>query len=281
MRDSVNTERLAFLKMHGLGNDFVIVDSRGRDAVVTPDLARKLGDRHRGVGYDQLAEIRDGRDSDIALDFWNSDGTRAGACGNATRCVADIVMDAAVRRNVTIRTARGLLSAKRLDDGLVSVNMGLPESEWDAIPLARPVSDLDALPLPGKPSAVGMGNPHCVFFVEDADSVDVEDRGPSVENDPLFPEATNVEFVHVIDRTEIRMRVWERGTGITLACGSGACAAAVAAHRRGLIDSAVTVRLDGGPLHIRIADEGVWMTGATAKVFEAELDPSMWGTTDG
>jgi diaminopimelate epimerase len=276
MRDAATHKTLAFLKMHGAGNDFVIIDSRGRDAVTTPALARALGDRHRGVGFDQLAEIRDGTDADIALDFWNSDGSRAGACGNATRCVAELVMGEGGDR-LTIRTARGLLEARR-EDGTLWVNMGPPQLSWDAIPLAREVDPLH-LPLDGDPVGVGMGNPHCVFFVADAEPTDPALRGPEVEHDPLFPERTNVEFAEVRGPGEIRMRVWERGTGITLACGSGACATVVAAHLRGLADRRVRMELDGGWLELDWREDGVWMSGPTALVFRAELDADFPGVS--
>jgi diaminopimelate epimerase len=261
---------LPFMKMHGLGNDFVVIDSRGRGAVATAALARALGDRNRGVGFDQLAEIRDANDADITLDFWNSDGTRAGACGNATRCVADHVMRGAGQDSVSIRTARGTLQARRRADGLVTVNMGQPQLDWAEVPLARPMDTLD-LPLPGRPVAVGMGNPHCVLFVPDADDIDVAGQGSALERDLLFPEGTNVEFASLSAPDRLRMRVWERGTGITLACGSGACATAVAAHRRGLTGRRVTLDLDGGSLEIDWREDGVWMTGPTAHVFDGQL----------
>ena len=167
---------------------------------------------------------------------------------------------------------RGELAA-RIDEGMVSVNMGHPQFAWDEIPLSRDV-DHRHLPLEGDPVAVGMGNPHCVFFVPDAEAVPLTDWGPKVEHDPLFPEATNVEFAEVRARDEIRMRVWERGTGVTLACGSGACATAVAAHLRGLTDRRVRMELDGGWLMLDWREDGVWMTGATAHVFTAALTPA-------
>ena len=231
--------------MHGLGNDFVVIDARGAGDAVTPALARALGDRHRGVGFDQLAVMRDDPGADAAVDFWNADGSVADACGNATRCVARLLMDERGVAALDLRTGRGLLRAEEAGDGLVQVNMGPPELTWDRVPLARPL-DLDALPLDGGPGAVGMGNPHCVFIVPDAEAVDVVGIGARVEHDPLFPERTNVEFVQVLDRETIRMRVWERGGMVTLACGSGACAAAVVTARRGLTGRRVTVRLDGG-----------------------------------
>ncbi len=264
---------LPFMKMHGLGNDFVVIDSRGRGALTTAALARALGDRNRGVGFDQLAEIRDADDADFTLDFWNSDGTRAGACGNATRCVADHVMQATGQDSVSIKTARGILCARRRADGQVSVNMGQPQLDWAEVPLARPTDTLH-LPLPGVPVAVGMGNPHCVLFVPDADAADVAGLGALLEHDPLFPEGTNVEFAALTAPDRLRMRVWERGAGITLACGSGACAAAVAAHRRGLTGRRVLLDLDGGSLEIDWRDDGVWMTGPTAHVFDGRLTPA-------
>lgn len=272
MDQSFPKSGLRFLKMHGLGNDFVVIDSRGRAAVTTPALARALGDRHRGVGFDQLAEIRDAEGADFALDFWNADGSRAGACGNATRCVSDLVMTGLGRAAVRLVTARGVLRAERLQSGLVSVNMGLPVLDWRAIPLAREV-DLLHLPLPGDPVAVGMGNPHCVVFVADAEAEDVAGRGALMEHDPLFPERTNVEFVSLAAPDHLRMRVWERGAGITLACGSGACAVAVAAHLRGLTGRRVQIDVDGGRLSIDWREDGVWMTGPVAHVFDGWLSP--------
>lgn len=267
---------LPFVKMHGLGNDFVILDTRGSEAVTTPGMARRVGDRHFGVGFDQLAEIRDGSDgeADIQLDFWNTDGTRAEACGNATRCVADLVMAETAEDRLTIRTARGVLAAELCADGRVAVNMGLPQTEASEIPLA-PGIDPRALPLDGTPMAVGMGNPHCVFFVRDADLVDPAVRGPQIETDPLFPERTNVEFASRRPDGSLRARVWERGAGVTLACGSGACAVAVAAQARGIASGPVQVHLDGGALDIDPREDGVWMTGSVARVFSGWLDPAL------
>ena len=261
---------LAFMKMHGAGNDFVVIDSRGREAVMTPALALALGDRNRGVGFDQLAEIRLADGADFALDFWNSDGSRAGACGNATRCVADFVMRGAGTNRVDLVTARGELSAVRLQDGRVAVNMGAPQQDWADLPVAHAVDTLH-LPLPGDPVGVGMGNPHCVYFVPDAEAIDLSAVGPDLERDPLFPERTNVEFASVLGPDHLRMRVWERGAGITLACGSGACATAVAAHLRGLTGRKVRLDLDGGVLEIDWRDDGVWMTGPVAHVFDGLL----------
>jgi diaminopimelate epimerase len=271
MMDTRADSGLRFMKMHGLGNDFVVIDSRGRGPVVTAALARALGDRHRGVGFDQLAELH-GMAGALQLDFWNSDGSRAGACGNATRCVADFVMAEAGAKDVTLTTPRGALQGVRLADGRVSVNMGAPQLEWQDIPLARGVDTLH-LPLPGGPVAVGMGNPHCVFIVPDAERVDLATEGARFERDPLFPERTNVEFISRIAPDHLRMRVWERGTGVTLACGSGACAAVVAANLRGLTGRRVVIDVDGGTLELDWRANGVWMTGPVAHVFDGWLSP--------
>jgi len=269
MSDMRPENGLAFMKWHGAGNDFVIIDSRARDGIVTAAIARGMGDRQRGVGFDQLAEIRSCAQADIELDFWNSDGSRAEACGNATRCAARYIMDQTRKTTLSIRTARGTLEA-RMVGGDVSVNMGPPQLAAEEQALA-PGVDPGHLPLDGDPMAVGMGNPHAVFFVDDAEAVDVAGIGPQIETDPLFPERTNVEFAEVRGRDEIRMRVWERGTGITLACGSGACATAVAAASRGLTDRKVRIEVDGGWLTLDWRDDGVWMTGPTAYVFSARL----------
>ena len=269
----MNTTRppaaLAFMKMHGAGNDFVVIDSRGREAVVTHGLARALGDRHRGVGFDQLAEIRSSEVADFALDFWNSDGSRAGACGNATRCVSDYVMRGAGRASGERVTDRGHLRAERVD-GSVWVNMGAPQLMWGEVPLASAVDTLH-LPLAGDPAAVGMGNPHCVHFVADAEAVDLAGLGPAIEHNALFPQRTNVEFAALLSPDHLRMRVWERGAGVTLACGSGACATAVAAHLRGLTGRKVRLDMDGGVLWVDWRDDGVWLTGPVAHVFDGVL----------
>ena len=261
---------VSFMKMHGLGNDFVVIDSRDCAPLTTPNLAKALGDRHFGVGFDQLVELRPSDRADLALDFWNSDGSTAGACGNATRCVADYVMRAQKKTALTLETERGVLSALRRSDGLVSVNMGPPQLEWADLPLAHSV-DMLHLPLDGDPVAVGMGNPHCVFFVPDAESVDVTVLGPLIGHDILFPKRANVEFVSLVGPDHLRMRVWERGAGVTLACGSGACAVAVAAHLRGLTGREVLLEADGGQLEIAWRGDGVWLTGGTSYVFVASL----------
>ena len=258
------------MKMHGLGNDFVVIDQRRGDAVVTPDIARALGDRHRGVGFDQLVTITDGTDADIELVFWNADGSVAGACGNATRCIAAWEMDARKTDRLSLRTERGVLQAEDRGAGLTAVNMGAPLLDWADIPLAQAMDSLH-LPIEGDPVATGMGNPHCTFFLEDAETVDLAQFGPAHEHHPLFPERTNVQVAHVIGPDHLRMRVWERGVGLTLASGSSSCAVAVAAHRRGLTGRTVKITLDGGEIAIDWRDDGVWMTGPTAYVFDGIL----------
>ncbi len=267
---------LAFLKMHGLGNDFVVVDARGRANPMTPALARAIGDRHFGIGFDQLALIRDEGDV-VAVDYWNSDGSLSDACGNATRCVARLIMAETGAAAVTLRTGRGDLACEDAGGGLIRVNMGQPYLEWHEVPLAREMDTL-VLPLEGAPSATGMGNPHCSFFVEKVATVDLDMLGPETEHNPLFPERTNVQAVEVMDRENLRVRVWERGVGHTLASGSSACAVAVAAARRKVADRKVTVHLDGGNLGIEWREDGVWMTGQTMLVAEGVLSAEFMDT---
>lgn len=267
---AMHVHSLRFDKMHGAGNDFVLIDSRAREGgVMTAPLARAIGDRHRGVGFDQLAELRMSDIADADLDFWNRDGSRAGACGNATRCAAAQLMAETGRDLIRLRTARGVLTARR-DGSRIWVNMGPPMVSWQDIPLAHSMDPLH-LPLPGDPIAVGMGNPHCVHFVDDAEAIALTTLGPQLEHDPLFPQATNVEFASILGDNTLRLRVWERGTGITLACGSGACATAVAANLRGLTDRRVAIKADGGQLEVDWRDDGVWLTGPVMHVFSASL----------
>ncbi|MEL6519025.1 MAG: diaminopimelate epimerase [Pseudomonadota bacterium] len=261
---------LPFMKMHGLGNDFVVIDSRTAQRPVTAALARALGDRHRGVGFDQMAVIADDDTADLHLTFYNADGSLAGACGNATRCIARHEMDTRGVDTLTLRTERGVLQARDAGQGNTAVNMGAPLLDWADIPLAEAVDTLH-LPIEGGPVATGMGNPHCTFFVENAEDVDLASFGPTHEHHPLFPQRTNVQVAQVTGPDRLRMRVWERGVGVTLASGSSSCAVAVAAHRRGLTGRAVTIDLDGGTIDIDWRDDGVWMTGPTAHVFTGTL----------
>lgn len=256
---------LPFMKMHGLGNDFVVLDARARPMAQSAALIVAIADRHRGIGFDQLAIISDRASSDAHLTFYNADGSISAACGNATRCIARYLMEETGQKALTLTTDRGTLHAVDAGDGLTSVNMGQPQLDWAEIPLARPMDTL-TLPIAGAPTATGMGNPHCTFFVDDADAVDLAERGAQMEHHPLFPQRTNVQFASVIGPDHLRMRVWERGVGVTLASGSSSCATAVAAARRGLTGRSVTITLDGGTLKVDWRADGVWMTGATMHV---------------
>ena len=260
---------LPFMKMHGLGNDFVVFDARSTDFEISDQLVRGIAHRHFGVGFDQMAVISTGQ-ADAHLTFYNSDGSEAGACGNATRCIARYLMTDLEKDAIRLTTARGVLHARKTTDGLISVNMGQALLNWDEVPLSEQLDTLE-LPIEGRPTATGMGNPHCTFFVENADAIPLEEFGSRYEHHPLFLEATNVQVAHLIDKDHIRMRVWERGVGITLASGSSSCATAVAAARRGLTGKKVQIDLDGGRLWIDWSDDGVWMTGETMHVFTGEL----------
>ncbi len=263
-----------FTKMHGLGNDFVILD--GRTAPIHLEAAQiiKMGDRRRGIGFDQLIVLEAPQTPDATfMRIYNPDGSEAGACGNATRCVADIILKETAAHRCTIETVSGLLSCTSGDNaGDITVDMGTPRLAWNEIPLSEQCDTLN-LPLEGDPVGVSMGNPHCVYFCEDAEAISVDKLGLKVEHHSLFPQRTNVEYVSMLGPDHLRMRVWERGAGITQACGTGACAAAVAAIRRGLTGRNVRVTLDGGNLFIewREEDGHVLMTGPVAYSFEGVI----------
>lgn len=263
---------LPFLKMHGLGNDFVVVDARGVANPISAPLASAIGSRHFGVGFDQLALMQDTGDADVELVFFNSDGSLSDACGNATRCVARLMMDDLGKDAITIKTGRGLLPCERAGAGLIRVNMGQPLLDWRDVPLSHAMDTLE-LPIEGAPAAMSMGNPHCTFIVDDAEAVDLETRGAEIEHHSLYPERTNVEFISLVAPDEIRMRIWERGAGVTWASGSGSSAAAVTAARKGLTGRKVKVHVDGGMIEIDWREDGVWMTGTTALVFSGVLSP--------
>jgi diaminopimelate epimerase len=261
----------SFVKMHGCGNDFVILDARAGAFGVSAAQAARLADRHTGIGCDQLIVIEPAETADAFMRIFNPDGSQAGACGNATRCVADILMRETGRSGVTVRTISGDLPATRHPDGLIQVDMGPVGLDWTDIPLARPMDTL-RLPLPGEPAAASMGNPHATFFVRDVDAEPIASLGPKLEHDPIFPQRANIGFAQVIDPATIRLRVWERGAGLTLACGSGACATLVNAHRRGLIHRRANVIVDGGVLQIEWRDDGhVLMTGPVATAFHGRV----------
>lgn len=263
---------LPFMKMHGLGNDFVVLDLRSGGQPPDPALMRRIADRHFGIGFDQLVTVTASDEADARVVFYNADGSRAGACGNATRCVARWLMGQTGRASVTLRSDHALLLAEDAGAGLTRVNMGPPVLDWRAIPLAREVDTLH-LPITGDAVATGMGNPHLTFFVPDLDAADPVALGREHEHHPLYPQRANVEIVEVLSRDAIRAFIWERGVGPTLASGSCSCAAAVAAARRGLTDRRVTVHLAGGDLVIDWREDGVWMEGPTAHVADGVLRP--------
>lgn len=267
-----------FRKMHGLGNDFVVVDNRGENAAVfTKDQIRRIADRKTGVGCDQFVVIEPAPDGDAAafMRIYNADGGEVEACGNAARCVSRLLMDEGGLDAVLLDTASGVLSAGRAENG-VTVDMGALRTNWDEIPLAR---DCDTLAVPlgieglPDPVAVNIGNPHAVFFIDDAEHFDPAGPGPRIETHEMFPERTNVEFATVTGEGEIRMRVWERGVGITQACGTGACATLAAAALRGLCAPEAAVHLDGGTLYIRWDREKnrVFMTGPASDVYKGVI----------
>jgi diaminopimelate epimerase len=270
-----------FWKMHGLGNDFVVLDARDGALSLDDGRVRALADRRTGIGFDQLLVIEPDPDGGYAfMRIRNADGGEVEACGNGARAVGRLLLDeAAVCGPLRIGTASGPIEVSDLDGARVTVDMGPPRLGWRDIPLAR---EMDTLALDyamgplARPVAVGMGNPHAVFLVPDAEAVDIVRWGPLVERDPLFPARTNVEAVSLLGPDRIRMRVWERGVGVTRACGTGACAAAVAVARRGLTGRKVEVVLDGGPLSIEWTDEDrVLMTGPAVVSFVGELGPGL------
>jgi len=240
---------LNFQKMHANGDDFVIVDSRSEANPITSAVARRMGDRSRGIGFNQLAVLLDCDDADARVLFWNADGSALDVCGSATRGAADRLMRESNVTAITLRTNRGLLNCERTATGEISVGMGQPLFGWRDIPLAREM-DTTVLPLAGGPAACSMGNPHCTYFVEDLATIDIAAIGAAIETNALFPDKTNVHFVQVLKRNHIRLRIWERGAGIALGSGSCSCGAAVNGIRRGLLDSCVEVECDGGSVTV-------------------------------
>jgi|KBSMisStaDraftv2_1062788.scaffolds.fasta_scaffold42311_3 diaminopimelate epimerase len=268
-----------FLKMHGLGNDFVVFDSRKSKLSLDHHSARAVADRRRGIGCDQVIVIeKSANDADALMRIYNADGSEVESCGNAARCVAQVLMDESRRDSVRLDTEGGALVCRHMDS-MISVDMGPPQLGWRDIPLSQDCdTNLFTVSIAGEElhgaAAVSMGNPHCVLFVQKVQDAAVDTIGPAVESAPLFPERTNVEFVQVLSAEKLRVRVWERGTGMTLACGTGACAAMVAAKRRGLCGARAEVLLDGGPLTIewQDADSHVMMIGPATLVYRGEID---------
>ncbi len=267
------TDAVQYLKMNGLGNDFVVLDARQKPLKLSHDQVRWIADREQGIGCDQLIVLEysplDG--VDVFMRIYNAEGGEVDACGNATRCVGYLVAEELGKKAVTIHTNAGLLNAE-LNGDVVSVDMGTPRLEWDQIPLAEEFEDttrielqigpIDA-PVLHTPSVVNVGNPHAIFWVKDLDAHDLERFGPMLEHHPMFPERANISLAQVLDRDHIKIRVWERGAGLTQACGTAACAVAVAAVRKDLTDREVTISLPGGDLQLewRASDHHIIMTG--------------------
>ena len=276
---------LAFTKMHGLGNDFVVLDARGGGIDLDEAFARAISDRRLGIGCDQILVIEPPKgtngEADIFMRILNADGGEAEACGNGTRCVAAKVMAETGAGELKIETRAGILAATNAGDGNFSVDMGPVNLDWQAIPLAGETNTLNLNIETGMlsgPVAVNVGNPHCVFFVDDVAKVPLEDLGPEIETHALFPERTNVGVAQILANGQIRLRVWERGVGITRACGSGACAAVVAANRRNLAARETVVVLDGGTLAIQWREDNhIIMTGPVATSFSGVVDPALLG----
>lgn len=269
--------RARFIKMHGCGNDFVIFDERAHPLGLTERRAAALANRWTGIGCDQFIVIEPPPPgADAFTRIRNPDGSEAGACGNATRCVAWLLAQEHDRRAQIIRTISGDLPSELLPDGRVRVDMGAVRLDWADVPLARPMDTLHLDLARGDvrdPAAASMGNPHATFFVPDMDAVRIAEIGPSLETDPIFPQKANIGFVQVLAPDRFRLRVWERGAGLTLACGSGACAAMVNAARRGLTGRRATVLVDGGELEMEWRDDGhVLMTGPVATSFTGEVE---------
>ena len=272
---------LNFIKMHGLGNDFVVLDGRERLPALTEPVVRAIADRHIGVGCDQLIVLEQPTNgaADVFMRIYNADGSQSGACGNATRCIGNMIMGEIGRAHATIETTAGLLAITQAGEGMVSVDMGPVNNAWNEIPLSHRVDTLN-LPvtvegLP-EPVAINVGNPHMVFFVEDASIAPIDTLGHELEYHPLFPQRTNVQMAEVLSYDRIRLKTWERGAGRTMASGSSACATLAAAHRRGLTGRSAEIIMDGGSLLINWREDNhITQTGPSSISFSGVLDASL------
>jgi diaminopimelate epimerase len=280
---------IPFLKMNGLGNDFVVLDARTHALKIGADEARRLADRSTGIGFDQLIVLEPSRKADVFMRILNADGSEVAACGNATRCVAWRLAEETGRPKVKVETSAGVLAADVETADRITIDMGEPRFRWEDIPLAEPFHDTRAIelqigpidsPVLHTPSVVNVGNPHAIFWVEDVNAYDLPRFGPMLENHPLFPERANISLAHVTGPGALTLRTWERGAGLTKACGTAACAAAVAAARAGLVGRDVTVTLPGGNLFISWTDANrILMTGPAELEFtgEVEIRPELVG----
>ncbi len=277
---------LHFRKMNGLGNDFVVFDARKRPLAMDEARARAIADRSTGIGCDQLIVLEPSPKADVTMRIWNNEGGEVESCGNATRCIADILFDEKKASRATIDTKGGFLVADKGGDRLVTVDMGAPRFDWQDIPLSQKFHDTRYIdlavgpveaPLIDRPSVVNVGNPHCIFWVGDLDVVDLAKVGPMLEHHPLFPKRANITLARIDDRSHVVIKVWERGAGLTKACGTAACAVMAAGHRLKRLDAQATITLPGGDLFmaIRESDGHIIMTGPVEYEFEGDLPPHL------
>ncbi len=274
-----------FRKMNGLGNDFVVLDARQTTIPLTAAAVQRIADRKSGIGCDTVVVLEPSTRAELLMRFHNSDGSESSACGNASRCIAWLVNQETGAPEPLLETKAGVLQTKVHKDGSVTVNMGKPRFHWDEIPLSEPFHDTKQIelqigpidkPILHSPSVVNVGNPHCIFWVADASAYQLDRFGPILENHPLFPERANISLAQITSPTSMILRVWERGIGLTKACGTGACAATVCAARKGLTERSVTVSLPGGDLLVDWrADDHMWMTGPVQLDFAGVLEPAM------
>jgi diaminopimelate epimerase len=279
-----------FRKMNGLGNDFVVLDARPRALALGPAAVRAIADRDEGIGCDQLIALEKSEHADVFMRIWNADGGEVGACGNAARCVAAIVAEERGGDKVSIETASGVLGSTVNGDGSVTIDMGSPRFAWNDIPLSEPFHDTRRIelqigpiddPVLHTPAVVNVGNPHCLFFVDDVEAHDLARFGPMLEHHPLFPERANISLVQVLGPEAIKVRTWERGAGLTRACGTAACAAIACGARTGRTARQATVTLPGGSLglHWRAADDHILMAGPVETEFRGRFDPALFAVT--
>jgi diaminopimelate epimerase len=274
---------IPFRKMNGLGNDFVVLDARAQPIKLGAAEAQRIGDRNNGVGCDQVIVMEPSQKADVFMRIFNADGSEVSACGNATRCIALIAAAETGRSDVSVETKAGLLTANVNGADRITIDMGRPHFAWNEIPLAEPFGDTTGIelqigpidaPVLHTPSVVNVGNPHAIFWVDDVEAYDLARFGPLLENHPIFPERANISLAQVTSRSGLRLRTWERGAGLTKACGTAACAAAVAAARKGLTERQVNVELPGGVLFIDwTKDDRILMCGPAELEFEGTLAP--------
>lgn len=280
------TDHIPFIKMNGLGNDFVVVDARAGSYGLNDEQIRAISNREHGVGCDQFITLERSTSADVFMRIHNADGREVEACGNATRCVGDLLFRETGLNRISVDTSAGILICDAAADGMVTVDMGVPKFGWRDIPLAEEFADTRAIelqigpiddPILHSPSVVNVGNPHAIFWVEDVEAYDLASAGPLLENHPIFPECANISLAHVTSRNAITVKTWERGVGLTRACGTAACAVTACAIRNEMTGRRVTVTLPGGSLQMewRADDDHILMTGPTETEFEGVVDPAL------